>query len=106
MPTSQPPPVNPAPSPNLDDLLAENATLRQQNEALNAVIANSPTVIFAKNKLGRVILCNRRFEEIFGAAPGSLLGKSDAELVGPEVAKIVGENDRQVRESGQVLSVE
>ncbi len=95
-----------SPAPDLQALLAENAALRERNDLLAAVIAHSPAVMFAKDVEGRLLLCNRTYERAFPHVQGSLLGKTDHEIVGGEAAEMVRENDRQVREGGTAIEVE
>src|SRR5688572_2762289 len=98
----------PSPTPqDLQDLLAENAALRERNDLLNAVIAHSPTVIFAKDREGRLILHNERYAAAFPHLPASeLLGRTDHEIVGGVTADIVAENDRRVREGRVPIEIE
>lgn len=98
--------TTPESTPDLQALLAENAALRERNDLLNAVIAHSPAVIFAKDLAGRLILHNNKYEQAFPQLAGRLLGKTDHEIVGGEAADLIVENDRQVREGGVPIEVE
>lgn len=97
---------NPESTPDLQALLAENAALRERNDLLNAVIAHSPAVIFAKDQAGRLILHNNKYEQAFPQLAGKLLGKTDHEIVGGAAAEMIIENDRQIREGGVPIEVE
>jgi PAS domain S-box-containing protein len=100
------------------DLLASLATislerdeaeqmLRQQQEETRKLLAEHETtlnnalvgIVYLRQR--RVVSCNRRLEEIFGYAPGELIGESSErfyasresfETVGEEAYRTVGEN--------------
>lgn len=91
---------------DLQDLLAETTALRERNDLLSAVIAHSPTVIFAKDLEGRLILHNERYTQVFPHVPGGLMGKTDFEIIGAEAAPAVLENDRRVREGRVPIEIE
>jgi rsbT co-antagonist protein RsbR len=90
----------------LEALRAENAGLRARVSLMDAVIAASPAVMFAKDLDGRLILANRKYLQIFPNVEGGLLGKTDFEIMGGEAAEAVRENDRRVREGGVPLEFE
>ena len=98
--------TTPESTPDLQALIAENAALRERNDLLNAVIAHSPAVIFAKDYEGRLILANNKYEQAFPQLAGQLLGKTDHEIVGGEAADVIVENDRRVREGAVPIEIE
>ncbi|MDC0671615.1 PAS domain-containing protein [Nannocystis radixulma] len=87
-------------------LLAEIAALRERNELLSAVIYHCPAVIFVKDPAGRLLVCNRTYENLAGADPGGLIGKNDHEIFGPEAGQQNRENDLRVCASGAPQEVE
>lgn len=97
---------SPEPSPELATLLAENAALRERNELLTAVIRHCPAVIFVKDTEGRLLVCNQTYELLTGAGPGGLIGKTDADIFGPEAGAQNRSNDLRVCESGVPQEVE
>lgn len=77
----------------------------QESEArLAAIVNHSPAVIFLKDRHGRYLLTNRRFEEIAraGGIEGPYLGRSDADLLPPALAARFRADDLEVMESRQV----
>lgn len=96
-----------SPSPqDLASLIADNAALRARNDLLTAVITHCPAVIFVKDNDGRLILCNTTYEVLTGAAPGGLIGKTDAEIFGPAAGAQIRANDRQVCDSRAAQEIE
>jgi PAS domain S-box-containing protein len=87
-------------SREVEALRAENAALRARINLMDAVIDASPAVMFAKDTGGRLILANRKYEQIFPHVEGGLLGKTDLEIMGPEAGMTMRENDRRVCEGG------
>ncbi len=80
---------------------------RMRTEArLQAVIDNSPAVIFVKDHAGRYLLVNRRCEELFQTSQRAMLGHTDDEIFPAEVAKRFRENDQLALSAGKPLAVE
>ncbi len=65
---------------------AEQAA-RDKHEQIQAIIDNSPVVIFAKDLDHRYILMNREAEELVEVEPGGALGKTDHDLMPAEFAQ-------------------
>ena len=58
----------------------------QTEERLQAILDNSPSVIFLKDVEGRYLLMNRRFEELFHVDRKNVLGRMDNEIFPAAVA--------------------
>jgi PAS domain S-box-containing protein len=71
-----------------------------------ALLDNSPNMIFLKDTEGRYILVNRQFETIFHLDRQSVLGSTDYELFPREQAATFQTNDRKVLESGVPMEFE
>jgi two-component system cell cycle sensor histidine kinase/response regulator CckA len=71
-------------------------------EQLQDIIDNSPAVVYLKDANGRYGLVNRQFERLFGVTKREALGKTDEQLLAPEMAAKLGVHDREVLESGAV----
>jgi PAS domain S-box-containing protein len=80
--------------------------LRESRELLQAVLDNSPALVFIKSVDGRYLLVNRRFEKVYGVPRRRLIGRSDAGMLPPEVAAAVRANDRKVVEARAPLEFE
>lgn len=82
------------------------AALTESERRLQAILDNSPAVIFVKDVEGRYLLINCRFEEVFHLNRADVLGKKDIDLFPPEIAEAVRANDNKVLELKQPLTVE
>jgi PAS domain S-box-containing protein len=54
--------------------------LRTSQMLFRAILDNSPNMIFLKNREGRYLLVNRRFENVFHLNQATILGKADDEI--------------------------
>lgn len=84
---------------------AEDA-LRASRELLQAVIDSSTAVIYVKDVEGRYMLVNRRHEELFGIARGTMVGKSDYDVFPREHAEAFRAFDQRVLLAGTSLEAE
>jgi len=85
--------------------LAEAELCRNQ-QLLRAIIDNSTAVIFVKDLEGRYLLTNRRYGELFQVSDEAMRGRTDHDLLPPEVAEAVLAADRQVLASGSAQEFE
>ena len=86
---------------NITDRRRVERALREAESRLSAIVDHSPATIFLKDRQGRYLLVNRRFEELarsLGVA-GPFLGRTDAELLPPELAERFRRDDHEVLES-------
>ena len=72
------------------------AAIRESQQLLQAIIDNTPAVIYVKDVQGRYLLVNRRYSELFHLRGDAVIGKSDRELFSAEIADAVGETDQRV----------
>jgi PAS domain S-box-containing protein len=80
--------------------------LRESRELLQAVIDNSPAVVYIKDVLGRYMLVNRQFESLFRVSRRQIAGRTDVELFPAEHAEAFRANDRRVLEAGAAMEFE
>lgn len=73
---------------------------------LEAILDNSPAVIYLKDKQGRFLRVNRKFTELFQLEATEILGKTNGDLFSPEFAQNFDRNDRYVLENGCSLECE
>lgn len=89
--------------------LARRLTVETPNETsrlLQAILDNSPAVIYVKDALGRYLLINRLYEVLFRVRREELLGKTDYAIFAREAADALRRNDLQVLSTNQPLECE
>ena len=73
---------------------------------LRTLIETIPDLIWLKDKEGIYLLCNRMFENFFGASEADIAGKTDYDFVDVELADFFRENDRKAMSAGKPTSNE
>src|SRR5205807_6259402 len=84
---------------------AEEA-LRESEKRLQAILDNSPAIIFLKDTEGRYLFVNPQFGQLTPLAPEQILGKTDDEIFPPEQAAAFRANDLKVLQAGVALEFE
>jgi PAS domain S-box-containing protein len=79
---------------------------RESEARLQAIIDNSPLVLFIKDVNGRYLMANQSYYDLFGTTPEDLLGITDFDRLPKEVAEIYWQNDLQVIRSGEAREFE
>ncbi len=77
------------------------AALRESEARLQAIIDNSPLVLFIKDLHGRYLMANRSYLELFDTTADELLGLTDYDRFPKSVADEYRANDLNVIESGE-----
>jgi PAS domain S-box-containing protein len=87
---------------------AETARVGADEEAkrLLQVIDNSPAVIYMRDREGRYLLVNRRYEELFGIRREEIVGRTDFDMFPPEAAADFRANDLKALASGAAVQAE
>lgn len=80
--------------------------IRQSEQQLQAIMDESPAVIFLKDLEGKYRLINRKFEQLFGITRDEACGKTDYEMFPKETADHVTKNDKEVIQTGKSLEIE
>jgi len=80
--------------------------LLETSERLQAIIDNTPAVIYMKDRDGRFNLVNRRFEMLHHVSGGEVIGKTEHELFPAEIADAGRADDLKVLHSGLALELE
>ncbi|HZW33507.1 MAG TPA: PAS domain S-box protein, partial [Isosphaeraceae bacterium] len=80
--------------------------LARSEGQLRAVLDHSPSVIFLKDRAGRYLLVNRRFEVLNEVAPNGAIGKTDDDVFPRPTAAVFRANDRMVLELGKPFEIE
>jgi PAS domain S-box-containing protein len=79
---------------------------KESQARLQAVMDNSPNVIYIKDLGGRYLHINRRFEKLFQAAREKILGSTDHDIFPREVAEVLRANDVQVLRQRSAIEFE
>ncbi len=83
------------------------AELRQSRELLQAIIDNTPALIYVKDMEGRLTVANEALCKAVAKEIHDVLGKRSSEVVSdPRDAEVHMANDRKVVETGQALAAE
>jgi rsbT co-antagonist protein RsbR len=82
------------------------AALRKSERLIQNLIDNSSAVIYAKDLLGRYILLNRGFEELYQLKRSAVIGKTDYDLYSKEIADSFTAKDIQALDAGCALQWE
>lgn len=71
-----------------------------------AFMQYAPVGMYIKDSEGRYVDANPEMEKVFQQAPESLIGKSAADLMPPDLAEMMQAADDRVRETGLTSSIE
>lgn len=82
---------------------AERA-LAEKEAQQRILIETIPDLIWLKDVAGVYLLCNKRFEQFFGAREADIVGKTDYDFVSRELADFFREHDRRAMEAGRPSS--
>ena len=82
------------------------ADLWESQQQLQAILDNSPAVIFVLDKQNRYLLSNRSYESLLSTTNEQLIGKSIYELWGAEFADAYATVNKQVLDQGIPIEVE
>jgi PAS domain S-box-containing protein len=85
---------------------SDEVALRKNRDLLHAVIEGTTDAVYVKDLLGRYVLLNSAAARAFGRPAEQIMGRTDAELVGPQAAAVTLAHDRAVFESGQTATYE
>ena len=80
--------------------------LNESQQLLKAVFDHSPNAIVVKDLEGRFLMTNRRFEQILGIGRSELRGKTDYDVIRPQLADSHRAADEKAIQTGQPVTVE
>jgi PAS domain S-box-containing protein len=75
--------------------------VRNRTHEIHSILRYTPAVVYMKNKAGRYILVNSRFEELFEVKNETVKGKTDADVLSKEVAAQFQASDLKVLRSSR-----
>lgn len=91
------------------DLTVEKALrtkLAESRNFLADVIEHIPSATYVKNRQGRCLLVNKKYEEVTGKPREQVLGKLDSEIYTPTEAEAYRSSDVEVMRNGKMLETE
>ncbi len=97
----------------LDGVLADITARKKAEEAqraseqrLQAILDNSPAVVYLKDYQGRYLLVNRGWENLFRISRRQVAGKTDYDILPRDTAEAFRANDHEVFRAGTALEFE
>ncbi|MFB6188438.1 MAG: PAS domain S-box protein, partial [Halapricum sp.] len=80
--------------------------LERKTTQLEAILQNTTTPMFLKNRDGEYLLSNREYRDVFGFEEGDVVGQTDHDLHPEAMADEVQQNDRLVLDRGESVEIE
>ena len=80
--------------------------LREKNMQLQTLIQAIPEIVYFKDAQGRNLVVNRAFEKLVNLNQAEILGKTDEQLLPPDLAEYCRKSDQEVMRSGKLLRIE
>ncbi len=80
--------------------------LTQINQQLQAILQHVPQLVWLKDRQGRYVTCNARFEAFFDLPVAKLQGHTDADFFPPEQARLYREDDEICLQSRTMLTTQ
>ena len=84
--------------------LRANRALQESNALLKSLFEGTGDALFIRDSAARYVLVNETYAAMFKLAPQQITGKTAADLLNAEDARIVAEQDHIVMESGKLNS--
>lgn len=81
-------------------------TINKSKRDLQAIMDNSPTVIYVKDVNGRFTFINKQFETLFHFKREDIIGKSLHDVFPKDIADEMQRNDKDILETGLALESE
>lgn len=86
--------------------LIDISVLNQTKQHLQALIDHADAAIFLKDLQGHYLQVNRYFASLLGTTADEVRGRTDHDLMPPELADKLHRDDQQVAASGEALTTE
>ncbi|MFQ5602799.1 MAG: PAS domain S-box protein [bacterium] len=91
---------------NITELKMAQIAIQENRRQLQAIMDNTPSAICLKDRQGRYLLVNRSFEKLFSLEKDAFYGKTDFELLPPEIAEKFHADDQTVLKTEKTLELE
>ncbi|MFT7460267.1 MAG: diguanylate cyclase (GGDEF)-like protein/PAS domain S-box-containing protein [Planctomycetota bacterium] len=98
--------VNESLEKEVRDRIQVEEALRESHKFLNAIIEEAPDFISARDLDGRYTVINNAAARALGLAVTEIIGKTNFDLLSPEIASRLDEEDKKVLTSGSTHSFE
>lgn len=90
-----------------DQLKIVTRHLEESEQQRKLILDTLPDLVWLKDADGFFRMCNPAFERFVGGCPGSeILGKTDMDLVGPDLARVFRQQDQEAMASVQPIKSE
>ncbi|MEI7837045.1 MAG: PAS domain S-box protein, partial [Planctomycetota bacterium] len=86
---------------DITDRKQVEVALRTSETNLRTLLDTIPDLVWLKDPQGVYLRCNRRFEGLFDAKEGDILGKTDYDFMSREVADAFRQHDRAAVDAGK-----
>ena len=80
--------------------------VRKRTREISGILQYTPAVIYIKNADGKYTMVNSKFEEVFGIHAQEVKGKTDKDILTPDIAEQFLKNDNRVLQNKQSIQVE
>ena len=80
--------------------------LPENSERHGTLIHTIPDMVWLKDAAGTYLACNSAFERHFGVSAPDIIGKTDADFNGNDMARLLGWTDKLILQSGRSASFE
>jgi diguanylate cyclase (GGDEF)-like protein/PAS domain S-box-containing protein len=84
---------------DVTEIRNERDRMAASAKRLMAFMDAFPGIAFAKDREGRFVYANRRFESVFGIEPGQVVGLTDSDFLSEQAAQLAMKVDREVWDS-------
>jgi PAS domain S-box-containing protein len=91
---------------DITEITQSEKEIQETQERVQAIIDNTPSLVYIKDLEGRLQLVNRKFESLFGLPGKELVGKTSYDLMSKEVADTHRSADLEVMAKRAGVSVE
>jgi PAS domain S-box-containing protein len=91
---------------DITELKRHEQELESTRQRLEAILENTTTPMFLKDADGEYLLVNSGYRELFDLGEETVVGRTDEELHGDDVAAEFGRTDRTVIEQGDPVEAE
>ncbi|CAN5464393.1 N/A [soil metagenome] len=91
---------------DLDERKKAEREIHESHTLLTSIIEGTDDAIFMKDEHGRYLMVNSRAATLLGKPADEVIGKTDADLLPPDIASHLAEADRRVMGAGDALTVE